>query len=90
MGLDEETAREEIKYALKRLRKNGRYRIKLSRLPVGLPAELSARIQNSAITYLLAGRADQQMPTLLYYQQLSPTTLRNAYSEAIRHMFPHA
>jgi len=57
---------------------------------VGLPAELSARIQNPVITYLLAGRPEQEMPTLLYYQQPSPQMLQSAYQQAIQHLFTHA
>jgi hypothetical protein len=90
LKLDAETVLTGIKKTLDKLRDKGRYRIKLSRVPVGLPAELSARIQNPVITYLLAGRPEQEMPILLYYQQPSPQMLQSAYQQAIQHLFAHA
>ena len=88
LSLSKEEALRSMKTALKALRNSGRFRIKLPRIEAGLRAELSARIQNPAITYLLACSKDQELPTLIYYQQLSPTALQSAYEEAIKYMFP--
>lgn len=88
LHLSVDDAKEIIKSELDVLRENGRFRIKFSRIPAGLPAELSARTRNSAITYLLAYSDEQEVPTLLYYQRLTEPILIAAYQEVIKHMFP--